>query len=94
MCIRDRFVFYLGWSMMQIPYLAWTGEISGRYHERTRIATYSTVAGSAALLLVLVLPTIVDQLRPGDAPLKLAVFGGVVFASLLIAIPLLSLIHI
>jgi GPH family glycoside/pentoside/hexuronide:cation symporter len=82
------FVFYLGWSMMQIPYLAWTGEISGRYHERTRIATYSTVAGSTALLLVLVLPTIVDQLRPADAPLKLAVFGGVVFASLLITIPL------
>jgi len=82
------FVFYLGWSMMQIPYLAWTGEISGRYHERTRIATYSTVAGSTALLLVLVLPTIVDQLRPADAPLKLAVFGGVVFASLLITVPL------
>jgi glycoside/pentoside/hexuronide:cation symporter, GPH family len=82
------FFFYLGWSMMQIPYLAWSGEISGRYHERTRIATYSTVAGSSALLLVLILPTLVDQFRPGDAPLKLAVFGGVVLLSLAITLPL------
>lgn len=78
------FIFYLGWSMMQIPYLAWGGEISGRYHERTRIATYAAVAGSSALLLVLVLPTIVDQLRPGDAPLKLAAMGSVVLLSLVV----------
>lgn len=83
------FFFYLGWSMMQIPYLALAGEISRQYHERTRIATYTTVAGSAALLLVLILPTIVDQLRPADAPLKLAVFGGVVIASLLVTLPLI-----
>lgn len=82
------FVFYLGWSMMQIPYLAWSGEISGRYHERTRVATYATVAGSSALLLVLVLPTIVDQLRPGDAELKLATFGGVVLVSLVTSLAL------
>lgn len=82
------FFFYLGWSMMQIPYLAWSGEISGQYHERTRIATYSTVAGSSSLLLVLILPTLVDQFQPGNAPLKLAVFGGVVFLGLAITLPL------
>ena len=82
------FVFYLGWSMMQIPYLAWSGEISGQYHERTRIATYGTVAGSSALLLVLILPTIADQLRPGDGPLKLAAMGTVVLVTLAIALVL------
>lgn len=82
------FVFYLGGSMMQIPHLAWAGEISRDYHERTRVATYSTVAGSSALLLVLILPTIADQLRPGDAPLKLAIFGSVLIASLALALPL------
>lgn len=82
------FLFYLGWSMMQIPWLAWSGEISGRYHERTRIATYGTVAGSSALLLVLMLPTIIDQLRPGDAPLKLAAMGGVVLISLVVTLAL------
>lgn len=76
------FAFYLGWSMIQIPYLAWSGEISRDYHERTRIATYQQVVGSASLLIVLILPTIVDQLRPGDAPLKLAAMGGLIVATL------------
>lgn len=76
------FAFYLGWSMIQIPFYAWSGEISGRYHERTRIQTYQTVAGSSSLLLVLILPTIADQLRPGDAPLKLAAMGWVILLTL------------
>lgn len=50
------FTFYLGWAMVQIPYLAWSGEVSGEYHQRTRIATFMTVAGSSSLLLVLCCP--------------------------------------
>ncbi|WP_380878444.1 MFS transporter [Sphingomonas sp. DBB INV C78] len=76
------FAFYLGWSMIQIPFLAWSGEISRDYNERTRVATYQLVVGSAALLLVLVLPTLVDQFRPGDGPLKLGVMGGLLLITL------------
>lgn len=82
------FVLYLGWSMIQIPYLAWSGEISGQYHERTRVVTYQAVAGSAALLLVLVLPTIIDQWQPHNGALKLSAMGTVVLTSLVIALPL------
>jgi hypothetical protein len=82
------FLLYLGWSMMQIPYLAWSGEISADYHGRTRVATYQQVAGSFALLMVLVLPTIIDQLRPGDSGLRLAAMGAAVLVSLVIALPL------
>lgn len=84
------FLFYLGWTMIQIPYLAWSGELSGHYHERTRVATYSQVAHSTALVAALVLPTILDQVRPNDAALKLAGMGGLVIATLLPAL-LLSL---
>jgi Na+/melibiose symporter-like transporter len=76
------FTFYLGWSMIQIPYLAWSGEISGEYHERTRIATFATVAGASSLLLVLLLPALIDQLRPRDDLLKLAAMGSVVLLTL------------
>ncbi|MBV9842986.1 MAG: MFS transporter [Sphingomonadaceae bacterium] len=76
------FGFYLGWSMLWIPYLAWAGELSADYHERTRVATYQNVIGAASLLLVLLLPTIVDQLRPSDATLKLGAMGGVILLSL------------
>jgi Na+/melibiose symporter-like transporter len=82
------FTFYLGWSMIQIPYLAWSGEISGQYHERTRVVTFQTVAGSAALLLVLILPTIIDQFRPQDGALKLSAMGAVVLVSLALSVVL------
>jgi Na+/melibiose symporter-like transporter len=82
------FAFYLGASMIQIPYLAWSGEISSAYHERTRVVTFQAVNGSAALLLVLVLPTIVDQFRPLDGGLKLAAMGTVILISVLLALPL------
>jgi Na+/melibiose symporter-like transporter len=82
------FTFYLGWSMIQIPYLAWSGEISGQYHERTRVVTFQTVAGSAALLLVLILPTIIDQFQPQDGALKLSAMGAVVLVSLALSVVL------
>jgi glycoside/pentoside/hexuronide:cation symporter, GPH family len=80
------FFFYLGWTMIQIPALAWSGELSAHYHERTRIATYQQVTHASALLLVLVLPTLVDQLRPGDGRLKIAVMGAFILVTLLPAL--------
>lgn len=77
------FAFYLGWAMIQIPYLAWSGEISGDYNERTRIATFGTVASSCSLLLVLLLPALIDQWRPGDDHLRIAAMGTVVLLTLL-----------
>lgn len=71
-------VFHLGWTAIQIPFLAWSGEISGQYHQRTRIATYQTVIGSIALLASLILPTIVDQFRPGDGRLQMLLIGALV----------------
>lgn len=81
-------LFYLGWSAIYTPFLAWSGEISGGYHQRTRIATYQTVVTSIALFLSLVLPTIADQLSPADGRLQLTLMGGLVAAS---AIPALFL---
>jgi Na+/melibiose symporter-like transporter len=76
------FFFYLGWTAVQIPFLAWSGEISGQYHQRTRIATYQTVITAAALFLTLVLPTIADQMRPADGRLQMALMGGLVIATI------------
>lgn len=76
------FAFYLAWSMIQIPYLAWSGEVSGEYHERTRVAMFQGVAAALSLLLVLILPTIIDQFAPRDATLKLAAMGSVILLSL------------
>lgn len=80
------FFFYLGWTAMQIPFLAWSGEISGQYHQRTRVATYQTVVGAAALFITLVLPAIADQLRPGDGRLQLTLMGTLVLVATLPAL--------
>ncbi len=82
------FFFYLGWTAVQIPFQAWSGEVSGDYHQRTRIATYQTVVTSSALLLTLILPTIADQLRPGDGHLQLSLMGGLVLLSIVPALVL------
>lgn len=80
------FFFYLGWTAVQIPFQAWSGEVSGEYHQRTRIATYQTVVTSGALLLTLILPTIADQLRPGDGRLQLILMGALVLLSIVPAL--------
>lgn len=82
------FAFYLGWTMIQIPFSAWTGEISSEYHERTRVQTFLHVSTAAALFATLLIPTFLDQVRPGDAPLKLAAMGGFVLLTLALSVPL------
>jgi Na+/melibiose symporter-like transporter len=77
------FTFYLGCAMIQIPYLAWSGEITSKYRERTRVATFATVAQSAALLLVMLLPALIDLLHLGGNTLKLGAMGGFVLLALL-----------
>lgn len=77
------FLFYLSWTMVQVPYLAWSGEISPDYHQRTRIATYQNVATAIGLFVVLVLPTIGDQLDPGNGRLQLSLMGGLIVATVL-----------
>ena len=76
------FTFYLGYSMIQIPYMAWSGEITGDSRERTRVAMFTTVATSVALLLVMLLPALIDHLHLGDDTLKLAAMGSVVLLTL------------
>ncbi len=76
-------LYYCGASALSTPLMAWSGEISGDYHERTRIASLFTLLSSCALVLALVLPAIADQLRPGDGQLRLTLFGTLVLATAL-----------
>ena len=45
--------FWLGFSLINIPYYAWGAELSPDYHERTRITTWRTFAGSGGFWLAL-----------------------------------------
>jgi GPH family glycoside/pentoside/hexuronide:cation symporter len=80
------FVLYFGYTLVSIPFLAWSGELSSQYHERTRIVAYGAVTTSIALLITLILPTIIDNFAPGNPRLKLAAMGGLVLVTLLPAL--------
>jgi GPH family glycoside/pentoside/hexuronide:cation symporter len=57
------FAFYLGWTMMQIPFLAWSGALSAQYHERSRVQAFVQTATAAGYVAVLALPALLDQGR-------------------------------
>lgn len=46
----------LGWTMMEIPHLAWGSELAKGYHERTRIFSYRQVLGGVGALAFVALP--------------------------------------
>jgi glycoside/pentoside/hexuronide:cation symporter, GPH family len=77
------FVFYLGWTMIQIPVSAWSGELSTRYHERSRVIAYVQTMAAAGLLLVLVIPALIDQVGRGEARAKIVAMGGFTLATLI-----------
>jgi Na+/melibiose symporter-like transporter len=79
-------LIYIGWAAIQTPFFAWAGEISGDYHERTRIMTWTTVVTAVTLFATLVLPTIADQLRPRDGHLQLMLMGGLALTTALPAL--------
>ena len=76
-------LFWLGFSMINIPYYAWGAELSPDYHERTRITTWRTIFGTLGSFAFLAIPAIRQQLfgvggQPGEV---LAVVAGIALLS-------------
>ncbi len=81
-------LYYLGAAASNTALLAWSGEITRDYAQRTRISGLFTLVSSIALVLALLLPTLADQLRPNDGALRLTLFGLLVLVA---AVPGLAL---
>ena len=72
-------LFWLGFSMINIPYYAWGAELSSDYHERTRITTWRTIFGTLGAFAFLAIPAIRQQFfgvggQPGQV---LAMVAGI-----------------
>lgn len=81
-------LYYFGAAASSTILLAWSGEITRDYAQRTRVSGLFTLLASIALVLALLLPTVADQLRPDDDTLRLTLLGLLVLAT---AIPGLAL---
>ena len=87
-------VAYLGWTVTEIPYRAWSLELSSDYDQRTRISTWITIALLAGTLLFFLTPLLGSALGlVSSTELNLESLG---VASVLIVLlmPLLNLIAV
>jgi glycoside/pentoside/hexuronide:cation symporter, GPH family len=82
------FLFYLSWSMLQIPYLAWSAEVSTDYDERTRVSTWQAVTAAIGLILIMAAMSGVEQVAPKNNLLKLEAIGAVLLMMIVITLPL------
>lgn len=72
-------LLYLGWTLVQIPYLAWGARLSPRYHERTRLTASRETAVIIGILLSGSLPALLVVLHFNEAQ-RLALIGWLAVA--------------
>lgn len=83
-------LFWLGFSMINIPYYAWGAELSPDYHERTRITTWRTIFGTLGFFAFLLIAAAREELggvggQPSEV-LAMAAGVAVVLVPLLVAL--------
>jgi len=65
------FIAYNGWSMMSIPYLALSAELSKDYHDNTRLASTRELFTIFGLVFALTLPYIVGISENSESTIRL-----------------------
>jgi glycoside/pentoside/hexuronide:cation symporter, GPH family len=78
-------IFYIGWTMLTITHLAWGGELTPDYHERSRITASREAAYVLGMIAVIFLPIII-QYQGGDKFLQIEAMGWFVIVLLPIAV--------
>lgn len=78
-------MLYLGWTMLTITHLAWGGELTDDYHERSRVTASREAAYIIGMITVLLLPLIV-QMAGGDKFAQVASMGWYVIVTLPIGV--------
>jgi Na+/melibiose symporter-like transporter len=54
-------LLFVGWTMLTITHLAWGGELTGDYHERSRVTASREAAYIIGMIAVLLLPVLVQR---------------------------------
>jgi Na+/melibiose symporter-like transporter len=74
-------ILFVGWTMLSIVHLAWGSELSGDYHERSRITASREGAYLIGMICVLLLPALI-QAQGGDKFEQIASMGWFVILTL------------
>ena len=83
-------LLWLGWTMINIPYYAWGAELSGDYHERTRITGWRQAFGFLGNVSVLAVPVMAGEMTGyGSLPIEgLTIIGSMALVALPLRHPL------
>ena len=79
-------VLFLGWTLFQVPYLAWGAELSGDYSKRTMLTAYREGAGLIGIVLAGGIPVIISGANRSEEMQTLGIVTltlGAVFVALL-----------
>ena len=68
-------LFYIAWTMVQVPYLSWGSEVTDNYTERTRIASFREGGTLVGTVLVMGVPLILVD--PNGAAVRGWLLGAV-----------------
>jgi len=77
---------YLGWSLVSIPYLAWSAEITSDYHEKTRLSAAREIFTILGALSALMIPYFYNVSESADSSLSILYIAFVI--SILIMLPI------
>lgn len=59
--VASLILLFIGWTMLTITHLAWGGELTGDYHERSRVTASREAAYIIGMIAVLLLPVLVQH---------------------------------
>lgn len=79
--VTSIIILFVGWTMLSIVHLAWGSELSGDYHERSRITASREGAYLIGMICVLLLPALI-QAQGGDKFEQIASMGWFVILTL------------
>lgn len=81
-------LLYLGWTLVQVPYLTWGARLSSDYHERTRLTSGRETAVVIGILLSGSLPAVLGFLSFDEAE-RLSLLGWI---AVLVGVPAFTLL--
>lgn len=79
---------YLGWSIISIPYLAWSAEITSDYHEKTRLSAAREIFTILGALAALLIPYLYDVSESSDKSLSILYMAFVITIFVMLPITL------
>ncbi len=82
---------YLGWSIVSIPYLAWSAEITSDYHEKTRLSAARELFTILGVVSALLIPYFYNVSESADKSLTLLYGAFVIALLLMVPVTLFSL---